>query len=464
MAYYQKRGENTYRLVASTGYDDKGKNRRKTRNITLRKGMTEKQIEDELNRLTTLFQEEVNNGLYLDGEKITFSEFANKWLKEFAEKNLAVYTLKYYEIWLEQRINPAIGHIKMAKLQPNHLMEFYNNLREEGIRFDTKYRPKKVLIEKIENSSSYSLEKSTGVSLKTCQRIKRGETVTPAVAEKLCDALKLNKKKMFVSVDADKKLSDKSVRNIFGVVSSILGKAVKWNVIKDNPAERVDLGKKHKYKPDYYDDEQITEMFTMLESEPLYHKAMIYFAVDSGAREGEIAGLMWSDINFDNQTVTITRQRQYVDKEIGIIEKPPKTDSGLRPITLSDTVAALMKQYKEQQSADKMMFGDAWKNDNEYVFVHRDGTVIHPQFPYRMFTAFLLKHKLPKITFHQLRHTNASLLIAAGVDVVTLSGRLGHSDKNITLNTYSHIIKSKEVEAANKMELFYKRKNNKKEP
>jgi len=84
---------------------------------------------------------------------------------------------------------------------------------------------------------------------------------------------------------------------------------------------------------------------------------------------------------------------------------------------------------------------------------------MHPHKPYKWFTGFLERHNLPKITCHQLRHTNASLLIAAGVDVVTLSGRLGHGDKNITLNTYSHIIKSQEIQAANKMDNFYARQS-----
>ena len=69
------------------------------------------------------------------------------------------------------------------------------------------------------------------------------------------------------------------------------------------------------------------------------------------------------------------------------------------------------------------------------------------------------KYNLPKITFHQLRHTNASLLISSGEDVVTVSGRLGHADKNITLNTYSHVIKSKEEQVANKMAEFYAKLN-----
>jgi len=80
---------------------------------------------------------------------------------------------------------------------------------------------------------------------------------------------------------------------------------------------------------------------------------------------------------------------------------------------------------------------------------------MHPNTPYQWFTKFLQRHGLPKITYHQLRHTNASLLIAAGVDIVTLSGRLGHADKNITLSTYSHIIKSQEELVANRMDQFY---------
>ena len=90
-----------------------------------------------------------------------------------------------------------------------------------------------------------------------------------------------------------------------------------------------------------------------------------------------------------------------------------------------------------------------------YVFLHEDGNAVYPNRPYVWFTNFLKRHNLPKITFHQLRHTNASLLISSGEDVVTVSGRLGHSDKSITLNTYSHIIRSKEAQVANKMDKFY---------
>ena len=110
--------------------------------------------------------------------------------------------------------------------------------------------------------------------------------------------------------------------------------------------------------------------------------------------------------------------------------------------------------YKKQQLQNRLKFGSDWKNE-PYVFLHEDGSAIYPNRPYVWFTNFLKRHNLPKITFHQLRHSNASLLISSGEDVVTVSGRLGHSDKSITLNTYSHIIRSKEAQVANKMDKFY---------
>ena len=179
----------------------------------------------------------------------------------------------------------------------------------------------------------------------------------------------------------------------------------------------------------------------------------MYLAIDTGLRKGELAGLTWEDIDFEMSTISINKQRHYV-MGYGVFESSPKTEAGIRTVTVSQTVLNLLKRYKNQQRENRLKFGTAWKNE-PYVFLHDDGSAIYPNRPYVWFTNFLQRHNLPKITFHQLRHTNASLLISAGQDVVTVSGRLGHSDKSITLNTYSHIIRSKEAQVANKMDEFY---------
>ena len=203
-----------------------------------------------------------------------------------------------------------------------------------------------------------------------------------------------------------------------------------------NPIQRIDMKKVQKPKAKYYDDKQVAEMLKALNTEPLILAAMISL-----------------DINFETSQTSINKQRHYI-VGYGTIKNKPKTDAGVRVVTVSQTVLNLLKQYRNQQIQQRLKLGTAWKNE-PYVFVLEDGTAINPNLPYKWFIKFLERHNLPKITFHQLRHTNASIMIASGEDVVTVSGRLGHADKNITLNTYSHIIKSKEKQVASKMDEFY---------
>ncbi len=201
--------------------------------------------------------------------------------------------------------------------------------------------------------------------------------------------------------------------------------------------------------------EQLSYMLNVLKDEPLMYMAMIYLSIDIGLRKGELTGLIWDDINFEKSQVNINKQRHYVTG-YGTFECAPKTAAGTRTVTASKTVMGLLKQYRNYQLEQRLKLGTAWKNE-PYVFLNEEGSAISPNLPYKWFVRFLERHNLPKITFHQLRHTNASILISSGEDIVTLSGRLGHADKNITLNTYSHIIKSKETQAANRMEEVYER-------
>ena len=219
--------------------------------------------------------------------------------------------------------------------------------------------------------------------------------------------------------------------------------------------KRVDIKKARRKEAKYYDDKQVAEMLKALSNEPLVLITMVYLSIDVGLRRGELTGLTWDDVDFKTSQISINKQRHYV-VGYGTINDKTKTDAGIRTVTASQTVISLLKQYRNQQLEQRLKLGTAWKNE-PYIFVLDDGTPISPNLPYKWFVDFLKRHNLPKITFHQLRHTNASILIASGEDVVTVSGRLGHADKNITLNTYSHLIKSKETQVANRMDEFYSR-------
>ena len=138
MATIQKRN-NSYKITVSCGYDMNKRQIRKTMTWKPEPNMNEKQIEKELQRQATLFEERCLKGQVLD-ENIRFSEFAEIWMND-RKKDLRPRTYARYESMLP-RINAAIGHIKLCRLQPMHLREFYNNLAEGGIRLDTKYKCK----------------------------------------------------------------------------------------------------------------------------------------------------------------------------------------------------------------------------------------------------------------------------------------------------------------------------------
>lgn len=456
MAYAEKISETTYRLIVCNGYDCNGKKLRKKKTVKFSDKLTQKQLQKELNTQLVLFEQEVKNGIYLDGETITFAEFTQKWFKDCAEINLTPTTLVAYRQKLNDRIIPALGHIKLAKLQPTHLLQFYQNLHEPDLRLDSKYIPTENLVKILKDFTPIQISDKSGISIKSCRRLKRGMPTNYNIANQLCKTYNFSLKNMFTCSKA-KILSERTIRNHMGVICSILSTAVKWNVIKDNPMQRIDMKKSQKPKAKYYDDKQVAKMLNALNNEPLILIVMVYLAIDIGLRRSELTGLTWDDINFETSQISINKQRHYV-VGYGTIKDKTKTEAGVRVVTASKTVMQLLKQYRNQQIQQRLKLGTAWHNE-PYVFVLDDGKAISTNLPYKWFVNFLKRHNLPKISFHQLRHTNASLLISSGEDVVTVSSRLGHADKNITLNTYSHLIKSRETKVANKMDEFYAKLN-----
>ena len=259
MAHYEQRSKNTYRLVVDVGLDTNHKRVRKRKTIKLSETLTPAQREKELNRQLILFQEEVSGGNYLDGENLTFAEFTKNWLKDYAEIKLTPTTLVAYKQKLNDRILPALGHIIISKLQPTHLLKFYHNLHEPSVRLDSKYVPVEKFVDIIKTYTNKQLIELSGISSKSCNRLKKGLVTNYEIAQKVCKSLNLSINKMFKPTNV-KTLSEKTIQNHMGIICSILSTALKWNVIKDNPMLRIDMKKVQKQKAKYYDDKQVTQM------------------------------------------------------------------------------------------------------------------------------------------------------------------------------------------------------------
>ena len=236
MANIQKRGK-SYRFTAYSGYDVNGKQIRRTKTWTPPPTMTPKQIEKAVQREAVLFDEQVQNGLFLDGN-ITLKEFSEKWLTDYAEKQLKAKTLNGYKDILP-RILQSLGHMKLSKIQPHHLQEFYNNLAEGGVRLDTKYKAAAEL-KTIVTECGYTqktLSEAADVGISTIRACYEGKNVSKETADKISAVL--NKPELFEAQAADKRLSGSTIAKYHRLLSSMLTTAVHWQIIFSNPCRRV---------------------------------------------------------------------------------------------------------------------------------------------------------------------------------------------------------------------------------
>ena len=339
---------------------------------------TKKDAEVELAKFVT----EVQNGLVIDGKSLKFSKFTEIWKRDYGSKELAPSTYKRYCRMLETRLLPYFGHFYINKIKPTDIMKFYDLLEK-----DTQ------LVRKKGNNGSKTR----------------------------------------------KPLSGKTILEHHRLLRAMLHKAVYWQLIVANPAERVQSPKARKPKRKSYDDEQtkiLLENLEQLSIEDTKYKVAIILTVFTGVRLGELMGLEWQDVDFKNGIISINRSSQYL-ADMGVFTKVPKTESSIREIAIPEFIVSLLEEYKLWYEEQKSIYGELWTNSDR-LFVQADGKPMHPSTISKWFVKYVGQIGLPVINFHGLRHTNASLLVAQNIDIAVVSARLGHAQISTTLDFYVH--------------------------
>ena len=161
---------------------------------------------------------------------------------------------------------------------------------------------------------------------------------------------------------------------------------------------------------------------------------------------------MWSDIDFDNKIISIDRAMYYAPQKVIYFEMP-KTTSSVRKIAVSETVLDLLREYKAWQDEKKSECGDKWEN-HELIFTGWNGKPEQPSRIGSRFRAFMKHNDLPHISLHSLRHTNTTLLIAAGIDSKTVSLRLDHAKLSTTIDIYTQVIESINAKTTETLDTF----------
>lgn len=228
-------------------------------------------------------------------------------------------------------------------------------------------------------------------------------------------------------------LSAKSIKLHMVVIQQTLKDALRKNMVPYNPAERVAMPKAEKFESGYYTAEQVHTMFEALVEEPLL--PLIKVTVIYGLRRSELLGLKWANINFKAGTVAI---RHTVSKCTSTVAKDKtKNISSRRVYPMLPEIREILLEAKEKERANKVQFGKEY-DVNDYVFKWEDGHPYDPDFISRKFRKLLEQHGLPRIRFHDLRHSCASLLYEMGYELKDIMEWLGHSDIKMTGNLYAH--------------------------
>jgi integrase len=163
----------------------------------------------------------------------------------------------------------------------------------------------------------------------------------------------------------------------------------------------------------------------------LYHLMLV-----TGMRRGETVGLRWEDVDLDGECLFVIQQITDVNGRSMV--STPKTKRGDRVVYIDAETVVMLRRQQETQNLERTGWGPAW-NDSGLVFTREDGSALRPEYATRRFQALAQDAGLPVIRLHDLRHTNASLALDAGVDLKVVSERLGHSQIAITADLYTHV-------------------------
>lgn len=340
-----------------------------------------------------LFLRNIEDGLLPEADKLTVWAWLERWLADFIKPNVRIKTYDKYESSLRCYVKPVIGHIIITRIKAPDIQRLLNNMGESAGR--NKQGVSSFTVRMTRRYLSMAFDKAVEVGLVPRNIIKA--TSPP-------------------------RLVKEEIRPLSEEQAELLMKTAK-------SGEYIFYGCKQQQKPD------ISTKYLM---------AMSYTAVlltlNTGMRLGEVFGLKWADLDFQGNAVSVNRA--LVTSSQGVHFEEPKTKSSRRTIRIPVNIMQAIEVYQKEQEQYAELLGDKFNNEKDLVFPNAAGKPMNTvNFTNRYFKRMTGQAGLDSsFSFHDLRHTHATLLLKKGVNIKVISERLGHSSIQLTLDTYAHLM------------------------
>ncbi len=397
----------TWRATICDGYKPDGTQNRVRRTIKVNPNSTEDSQRRQAQRQADALETDYRRHVITEAKKIRLSDVVKEYLdtKPMAESTKAGYIALY-----ERRIKDKLGKVYVQDLTPRQIREFYKFLEKDAAR------------------PAHKVSKDT-TKKQPKTRSKTG------------------------------KLSGTSRKHYHQFLSAVLNFAVRSGYIVINPINAVDPPRQDTPESEFLNGEDVARLMEVLESypDPMW---CAFFTLDlfSSCRPGELIALNWSDLEV--KPIEGTKEKQYIltinagsnhIKGQGTIRTDrPKTKASIRTIVLPLEAYQPLGKWKAVQAAQRLKCGDGWE-EPDAMFTNEIGRRLYISTPTHKWREIQQQHQLKDVPLYSLRHTGASLLIAAGCDVKEVSDRLGHSRTSTTLDTYTHLFEKAQQHTADVM-------------
>lgn len=240
--------------------------------------------------------------------------------------------------------------------------------------------------------------------------------------------------------------SHRTASHVRAVLRTALNRAVRHRRVAHNAASDATWRQPPTAPVRVLDDEERQILFGAIAGDPL--EPLYRTAIGTGARQGELLGLRWSDVDLDERTITIRQQLQRVDGELVLV--PTKTERSRRTVDLYDSLAETLRRHKVRQAEALLSLGRR-QSARDYVFLSEAGTPLDGSNVTKHLQVLLARAGAPRIRFHDLRHLTATVLLEEDVDIRVVADILGHSTTRLTHDTYQHVIPRLRSEAVAKL-------------